>query len=275
MYAPAVARSYARVLAAAVALAVVAGSPDVALAKPTPAELQRAEELYENGRALFAEGSYAAAATAFDEAYALSGNLDMLYNAALAHDRAGDFEAAIAALDRYRALAPASERAALDQRKKSLQLRLDKQREAQAKAAAEPAPSDALVPEPTPPTDDTPAPARVQPPRRVKPVTWGMLGGSAAGFVVTAGLGGAALAHARAAEDGCVAADPGLLCGSDVADDARKSRPLAIGADVMLGVSAALAITFIALLAVDLSKSKKRSTSARVRPHVTGLALRF
>ncbi|HWB78593.1 MAG TPA: hypothetical protein VG755_26695 [Nannocystaceae bacterium] len=269
------ARSYVRVLAAAVVLAVVAGQANVVLAKPTPAELQRAEELYENGRALFAEGSYEAAATAFDEAYALSGNLDMLYNAALAHDRAGDFEAAIAALDRYRALAPASERAALDQRKKSLQLRLDKQREAEAKAAAEPAPSDGLVPEPTPAKRDAPAPTREQPPRRVKPVTWGMLGGSAAGFVVTAGLGGAALAHARAAEDGCVAADPGLLCGSDVADDARKSRPLAIGADVMLGVSAALAITFVALLAVDLSKSKKRSTTARVRPHATGLALSF
>lgn len=262
-------------LGAAVALAVAAGQPNVALAKPAPAELQRAEELYENGRALFAEGSYAAAATAFDQAYEISGNLDMLYNAALAHDRAGDFAAAIAALDRYRALAPASEREALDQRKKSLQLRLDKQREAEAKASAQPSSADDLVPEPTPPRDGgTPPPAREKP-RRVRPVTWGLLGGSLAGFAVTAGLGGASLAHTRAAEDGCVAADPGLLCGSDVAADARKSRPLAIGADVMLAVSSAFAIAFIALLAVDLSKSKKRTTAARVRPQGTGLALRF
>jgi tetratricopeptide (TPR) repeat protein len=268
-------RARARAITTAVALAVAVAQPSAhAFGKPAPADLKRAEELYDNGRALFAEGSYAAAATAFEEAYGLSGNLDMLYNAALAHDRAGDFEAAITALDRYRALAPASEREALDQRKKSLQLRLDKQREAEAKAAAEPdgttgpppPEEDRLMPEPTPPTE--------RKPKRVRPVTWGLLGGSAAGFVVMAGLGGASLARTNAAKDGCIDGDAGLLCGSDVADDARKSRPLAIGADVMLGISAALAVAFIAMLAVDLRKSKRRDI-AHVRPTTTGLAVRF
>ncbi len=267
-------RTAVRGLACVVALAVGFAVPIVhAGAKPSAADVKRAEELYDNGRTLFAEGSYAAAATAFEEAYELSGNLDMLYNAALAHDRAGEFEQAIAALDRYRALAPASEREALDQRKRSLQLRLEKQREAENETAAE----RWLVPsEPTTPTvaPDTPAEPRDRTPRRVRPAAWALLGGSAAGFVVTAGLGGAALAHTRASEDGCVDGDAGLLCGSDVAGDARKSRPLAIGADVMLGVSAALAIAFIAVLAVDLKKSKGRS-SARVRPTGTGVALRF
>ncbi|MBC8071271.1 MAG: hypothetical protein IAG13_23300, partial [Deltaproteobacteria bacterium] len=148
-------RAHARLLGLAVAIAVAmpVRASASARAKPSPAEVQRAEELYDNGRALYAEGAYEAAATAFEEAYGISGNLDMLYNAALAYDRADAYERAIAALDRYRALAPASEREALDERKQSLQLRLEKQRA----AAAEP-----TTQEPPPPRT-TDGETRLQP----------------------------------------------------------------------------------------------------------------
>jgi len=262
-----------RALAAALALVLV-GAPAQAAEKPAPADVQRAEELYDNGRALFAEGSYAAAATAFEEAYGLSGNLDMLYNAALAHDRAGAFEQAIAALDRYRALAPASERETLDQRKQSLQLRLDKQREEAARAARPSEPErDTLMPRGQPESSE-----RERRATRVRPATWALLGSSAAGFVVAAGLGGVSLARTRAAEDGCVEGDGGLLCGSDVSDDAQSSRPLAIGADVMLAVSGALAVAFIAVLVVDLRKPSKppnEQPAARLRPGPGGLVMHF
>ncbi|MBX7084403.1 MAG: tetratricopeptide repeat protein, partial [Nannocystaceae bacterium] len=154
---------------------------------PSAKDLARAEELYDNGRTLFAEGSYAAAAAAFESAYELSRNDDMLYNAALAHDRAGNFEAAIAALDRYRAFAPASERAALDERKKSLQTRLDKQREAAAAKPDTSADPEAMYPETSAPEAGTDVPPprpdrdgrndRGRPRRTaVRPWAWSLLG---------------------------------------------------------------------------------------------------
>lgn len=243
-------------------------------ARPSAADLARAEELYDNGRTLFAEGSYDAAATAFEQAHALSGNLDMLYNAALAYDRAGRFEEAIGALDRYRALAPASERARLDERKKSLQLRLDKQREAAAAAADDPEP---VVPEPAA-TTDTPPPEPQPRTRRVRGRTWALLGASAVGLAVGTGLGATALARSRDARGRCTGTDGDLLCADAVADEARSARPLAIGADVMFAVGAAAGVAFIALLVVDLRRAKVEpaaSAQVRLRPHGGGLALDF
>jgi hypothetical protein len=201
----------------ATALALVLGAtPTAAAAKPSAADLARAEELYDNGRTLFAEGSYAAAAAAFESAHELSGNDDMLFNAALAHDRAGNFEAAIAALDRYRAFAPASERAALDERKKSLQTRLQKQREAAARPA-EPDTPDTMYPEgpPVTPHDDVPPPRsdrdrdRNPTSRRtpVRPWAWSLLGTGGALAISATALGAAALAHSRAAARRCVGPD--------------------------------------------------------------------
>ncbi len=247
--------------------------------KPSAADLARAEELYDNGRTLFAEGSYAAAATAFEQAHELSGNLDMLFNAALAHDRAGNFETAIELLDRYRALAPASEREQLDERKRSLQVRLEKQREAAASA-----PSDA-DPDPTatPPTTDSevlPADTGTPRERRVRPRTWGVLGAGAAVLAIGTGLGAASLVRSRRAKAGCTDASGDLLCEDSVADPARSSRPLAIAADVSFAIGGALAATFIALLVLDLKQSKQagvahQRTRAIVRATADGIAVSF
>jgi tetratricopeptide (TPR) repeat protein len=250
-------------------VAATAPAPVRAANKPTTAELARAEELYDNGRTLFAEGSYDAAATAFEQAYALSGNLDMLYNAALAHDRAGRFEEAILALDRYRALAPASERATLDERKKSLQRRLDKQREA---AAAEPQPA---ADAPTPgETSVTPYPSTAPRRRRVRPVTWALLGVAAGGVVVGTALGATSLSRTKAANGGCTQSAGMLLCGDDVASAARSSRPLAIGADVAFAIAGATTVAFVALLVLDLRRGGA-PTQARLRPRPGGLAWAF
>lgn len=264
-------RAYACVLGIAVAGATpVLVTQARSATKPSASDLARAEELYDNGRTLFAEGSYAAAATAFEEAHGLSGNLDMLYNAALAHDRAGDFGAAIELLDRYRAMAPASERAGLDERKKSLQVRLDKQREDAAKAAANPEPVAAL-------TDATPADTiESRPERRVRTRTWALLGGTAAGLAIGTGLGAASLVRTRAARGGCTDLADALLCEDDVADPARSSRPLAIGADVTFAIAGALGVAFIALLAIDLRRKDTTARAAvRVHPTAGGLAVEF
>lgn len=259
-----------RVCAGVLGLVVAAASPAQAANKPTAAELARAEELYDNGRTLFAEGSYDAAATAFEQAHTLSGNLDMLYNAALAYDRAGRFEEAILALDRYRALAPASERAALDERKKSLQRRLDKQREAAAAAGPPPESGepDTAAPDPTPYPSTTPRS------RRVRPVTWAVLGVGAGGLVVGTALGATSLARTKTANGGCMQSGGMLLCGDGVATAARSSRPLAIGADVAFAIAGATTVAFIALLVLDLRRGRPPS-QARLRPRPGGLAVAF
>jgi len=84
----------------------------------------RARELYENGTILYEEGRYEDAIVAWDEAYRLSNRHALLYNIANAHERAGDYEAAIEALGRYRAYAPASEREVLDRRLRNIERRM-------------------------------------------------------------------------------------------------------------------------------------------------------
>ncbi|MFO0633861.1 MAG: tetratricopeptide repeat protein [Nannocystaceae bacterium] len=263
----------------ATALALVLGAtPTAAAAKPSAADLARAEELYDNGRTLFAEGSYAAAAAAFESAHELSGNDDMLFNAALAHDRAGNFEAAIAALDRYRAFAPASERAALDERKKSLQTRLQKQREAAARPA-EPDTPDTMYPEgpPVTPHDDVPPPRsdrdrdrdrdRNPTSRRtpVRPWAWSLLGTGGALAISATALGAAALAHSRAAARRCVGPDDAPLCPETARDDARLGRGLAIGTDISFALASGLLVAFIAIAAVDARRAKRRGAVAARR----------
>lgn len=269
-----------RAAALLVAAATATALPATATAKPATAkpatakppaspELERAEELYDNGRTLFAEGSYDDAATAFEQAYALSGNLDMLFNAMLAYDRANRFEEAIDALDRYRALAPASEREGLDARKKSLVVRLEKQREAEAAAgdaAAAGAPEPADTADPAPPS---PTPRE----RRVAPRTWGVLGASAALAAVGTGLGVASLAFTRRGRAGCTDVTGELLCGEAVADDVLASRRLAIATDVTFALAGGMAITFVVLLAVDVRRSKQ--AQVRLVPAPGGLAVRW
>ena len=182
------------------AVALLASPSRPALAapsKPPAADVKRAEELYDNGRELFGEGSYEAAALAFEEAYELSGNLDMLYNAALAYDRADAFEKAIAALDRYRALAPAEERAKLDARKSSLESRWEKQRAQQNASASTPStdtPADAPYPPGTKPT---------KPKRVLGPAVWALGGTALAAFAIGTGFGAASLVRGKAGREHC------------------------------------------------------------------------
>lgn len=267
-----------RCLAGVIAIAVALASPTLFAdtSKPSAQDLARAEELYDNGRTLFAEGSYAAAATAFEQAHELSGNLDMLFNAALAHDRAGNFEAAIELLDRYRALAPASERDQLDERKRSLQVRLDKQREAAAATPTEPDPDPATGEDPSDTTQLPPDTGAARE-RRVRPRTWGLLGASVAVLAIGTGLGATSLGRSRRAKSGCTDLGGELLCEDRVADPARSSRPLAIAADVSFAIGGALAATFIALLVLDLKQTKRDETAHRVRAVATsdGVAIHF
>jgi len=248
-----------------------AGAP----AAPSPADVKRAEELYDNGRQLYAEGSYRAAAIAFEQAYALSGNLDMLYNAALAYDRADAFDEAISTLDRYRALAPASERAKLDERKRSLEVRRDRQREAATGGPSTDAPPSADAPT----GSDSPYPAAGKQPRDrlFGPAAWALTGTAIAAFGMGTGFGVASLVRTRSAREHC--ADDPMLCQTAARGDARRASSYALVADISFAVGGALTVALVTIVAVNAVRAKKAraqsSARARVEPSGTGAVVRF
>ncbi|HET6584418.1 MAG TPA: tetratricopeptide repeat protein [Nannocystaceae bacterium] len=269
--------------AAFVAAALLAaGAPSVhARGKPSAADVKRAEELYDNGRKLFGEGSFEAAALAFEQAWELSGNADMLYNAAIAYDRADAFDQAISALDRYRALAPADERDALDERKRSLQARRD-QRHARADIAGGEPTGDAAVRA----GDDAPYPSG-SPAERTRlfgPAAWALGGTALAVLALGTGFGAASLVRSRDGRDHCDGGDP-PLCETGARGDAKLAESYAIVADVSFAVGGALTIALVTVLAVKARRragktsrrdhARRRATKAAFEPHTRGMLVRF
>jgi tetratricopeptide (TPR) repeat protein len=230
--------------------------------------VKRAEELYDNGRQLYGEGSFTAAAMAFEQAFQLSGNIDMLYNAALAYDRADAFEQAISALDRYRALAPADERARLDARKASLQTRWDKQR---ASAGASNPTNTAPVDAPYPPAAK---------PEKAKPVlgpaVWALGGSAIAAFAIGTGFGAASLVRSKAGRDHCTGGDA-PLCDANARTDAERARTYAVVADVAFAVGGALTIALVTVVAVKAARKKRgrAPSAARIDSSASGMLVRF
>jgi len=128
-------------------------------------------ELFAYGSERYAEGAYQASVDAFEEALRLSEERSLYFNIANAWERAGRLVEAHDALGQYLDVAPAADRAALELRVASLQLRIDAQ-------AAPPEPVVLPVP-----SDPVPLPRRH--PR------WLLVGsgvGVAAGGVALAGV---------------------------------------------------------------------------------------
>lgn len=253
-------------------------SPPKPVENPTPKDMARAKELYDNGKGLYEEGSYEGAAFAFEEAYKLSGDINVLYNVSLAYDRAGDFEKALRFLEYYRALAPESERAALSEKVESLKTRLEKQKEAEAETGGPDDPSEPTEPtEPTtppPPTTGTDDEGTVDDglPKVFTPVVGVLAGVGAIGFGLGIGFGVSSLNKTRAAEDGC----SGDLCDAETSADLDQARNRALAADISIGVGAAATVAMAALLIANVVKRKKaRAATARIQPSWGGLTVRF
>ena len=266
---------------------VLAEPPPDPPTNPTEGELGRAKELFENGKGLFAEGSYDAAIAAFRQAYALSGDPVLLYNIALAHDRAGEFDEALEYLGYYRAFAPESERAALSEKEDSL-----RKRQLRAQTDAEQNPDSETTNDGTATTSDESEPSGTDDsgtsdvgtsePAKQKIFTvpvWIAAGVSVVGLGLGAGLGAAALGRSNDAEDLCGSDGGGTVCPAEAKSDADAARRMGIGADVALGVGAVAGVVAIVLIARNAVKRKKSgsSTTARLVPHRggAGLQVRF
>ncbi len=89
-----------------------------------------ARRLYKKGDRAYAEGRYADAVTAFEEAYALSGRPLLLFNLGNAYERLERYQDAAEALDRYLPDAKPREQDAIEKRIENLKRRAKKQEEA-------------------------------------------------------------------------------------------------------------------------------------------------
>lgn len=260
---------------------VTASTMPVRAATLEPAEDgQRGKELFDNGRRLFDEGSYDAAISAFDQAYAITKNPNLLYNIHLAYEKKGDFDKAIEYLDQYRALAPSEEQDELVRARESLQIRKERAASeaaaaAAAEAANEPAPEEEPADEPPPPssvaepTSDTGAASTED----IKVFGAGPIVATSIAVVAAAagvGLGLSANNQKDAAEEAC----SNDLCLDSFDNDATSSRRFALGANVSFGVAGAAALIAVTLVVVN-SRRRARSEQARVLPAGPGVRVRF
>lgn len=242
-----------------------------ALAIPCAASAQApsATTLFRRGMAAFGAERYAEAATLFEQAHALSGDAHMLYNLALARDRAGDAAGALASYrDFVSAWPDAPERGEVEARMAEL---------------APPAPEPVVLettpqtiepvvasPEPEPVT----VPAEVLAPSIGPEVSAGgpvLLGIGAAGLVTAGVLGFVASdTHARAERE------PIQLAAISIARDADG---LALASNVAWGVAGAVALAGGIWTLVDLTSTPSRSqrieARARVGPSSVSFVLSF
>jgi tetratricopeptide (TPR) repeat protein len=146
----------------------------------TPEELDQAKQLFRNGAALYEEGQYEQAITAFRLAWELSGNPKLLFNIAGAQERMGELAASRETLLQYRIFASEEEQVVLERRLRALEERL----------AVRPVPVPDPVPVPVPAPlllpDPVPVPVPLGPPPRSDLPRWVTVG-LGAGLAAAAG----------------------------------------------------------------------------------------
>jgi tetratricopeptide (TPR) repeat protein len=245
---------------------------------PSPAEVARAKELFDNGYALFQEGSYDKAIAAFVSAYELSGDNGLLYNIALAHERAGNYDLAMEYLEAYRVHAPPEERDQLAEKMDSF-----RKRQLNAALAAERASDDEPRSEPSTPRGADEPPLRRdadrKPPKVFGPAAAVLTAVTGTSFAVALGLGLGARARRDDASSKCATGDGGRLCPQTARSSLDSSHKLALGTDIAVGIGCAAALTLVVVLATNAVKRKRYLSEPRTArlptPAGTGLAWRF
>ncbi len=195
------------------------------LARADDSADEQARILYENGAMLYEEGRYEDAIAAWQEAYRLSQRNELLFNLANAEERAGRYLDALDHLNRYRAFAPAEERATLDRRITNLERRIS---ESGSK-----------------PSTTTTAPATTAPPAQPEPKSEGgvrilpmvLFGVGGAGLVTGSVFGGRAVGARGDAAAAC--APNGGLCTGAAATPLTNDRRYSLLADIGFGVGVA------------------------------------
>ncbi len=266
--------------AIAIILSIALAGPAADTSVPTPpsapseADQLRGKELFDNGYKLFQEGSYAEAIQAFRLAYATSGDPTLLYNIALAAERAGEYDLALEYLQAYRVHAPADEWDKLAEKAESFRKRkLNAQLEAQRSGGAPVQPAAEPTAAPAKPVLlDEPAPRE----RKIfGPAAAVFTSVAAASFATALGLGLAARGRDKAAADRCRDGDAGRLCSDDADADLSASRKFALGTDIMIGIGSAAALALVIVLATNAARKKKDARRRNTALAPAGLGFRF
>ncbi|AKF03754.1 tetratricopeptide repeat protein [Sandaracinus amylolyticus] len=204
---------------------------------------------FEAGRLHFDRGAYEAAQQEFEAAYELSGRPALLYNLYLTAERLGDFDTAIAHLERFLAEGSPS-----DEQRAQLEPRLDNLRTRRDRARA------GMEPEPEPdPATPPPAPARREGDLVPALVAFGVAGAALVSFAITGGL---ALAEDDSLSSGCGATD---RCTDD---EVSTLSALVVAADVSW-ITAAVAATAGVVLLVTLGLPSGDSERVSLAPFFT------
>ncbi len=185
--------------------------------EPVDSELE-ARAAFHRGDRLYLEGDYEGAVKAFEEAYALSGRIEMLFNLANAHERLGNYDKASVALRGYIPHSPASTRAALEKRLDRFE-ELATKRQQKAEKTAE------VVKE----LKENPRPFPLE-----RTVGIGLLTLGSAAVLTGTGFGISALGARAKLNDACETGASGRLCPPDAQEDLNRDRAHSTVADVAI-----------------------------------------
>ena len=228
----------------ALLLGVIMGLTDAAHAQDGTEDTDaRARELYENGARLYDEGLYEDAIAAWQAAHTLSERPLLLYNIANAYERIGRYQEALDHLNRYRALAPSSERDTLERRMRNIERRLEEE-----KAAPNATRPDQPAAEPVASLDTKPTQGTARPPHPAGVV---LVVGGAVGLGLGGVFGGLALGQRASARALCQdGASP--LCPSEAKVHTDADRSWSLGGDIAFAAGGvALGAGIIALIATS------------------------
>lgn len=228
-------------------------SPEGAAESEVGSSESPARRSFLRGRELYLAGDYAAAIAAFETAYDLSGDRNLLYNIALAYDRGGDLERAIHYFERYRDLSPAEDRAEIEVRLAGLRQRLDAVSSTAANEAARTSRGPSVAREAGPDESSSSPRERPREPGSIIPaghVALAVL--AAASLAVATGLGTASRMASRDAARWCEG-----LCREAAEPHLQRARSFAIGADVTFVFGGTAAAAFVTLLAIDVHRARR------------------
>lgn len=257
-------------------------APPESAAAPSQEDARAAKQLAQDGRELFFKEEYAAAIKAFESAYALVPDPNLLFNISTAYEKLGRYDEAIEYLDEYAKQALESEREAVEKKRAQL---VGAQEAAAAEANLEPegpdptdpgpetSPGPPEGPDPAPGPEPGPEPAPTPPPI-MGPLGWSLAGVSVVSLGVGIGFGASSSKASRDGEAACSTVDGLQICPDSAQGDLDRARSRAIVADVAFGVAAATAVATAVVVGVRLSKRKK-SRQADVAFTGTGASVRL
>lgn len=267
-------------LVALVGLGLLAATP-AAHAQPKgdkAATDVHAKELFAKGDTAYAEGRYEEALAAFQEAYALSGRPQLLFNVSNALERLGRYAEAVEALEKYLASGKARERDVVQKRLANLKKRVEEQKKEQDRLAKDEEERKAKEAEERKKAEAEqasrmPAPVAPEQPAAESPshtVPFILIGTGAAALAAGGVFGILTLSAHSDVSKGCTSGGGGNLCTGDVRSAIDREKTFALVTDIALASGIVLAGVGIYLLVSQRGDEGKLRAAANSPVRVVG-----